>query len=122
MQTPIRKRWIRWLLGIVLGLFLIANCMAAFHAWSFTHFGPAEGSKPHDEVGLSLGQKLSALFTGVRLPRPENGALPALPYERVVLNSVRSIEGWWIPQSNNRGVVMICHGYGASKASMLEKA
>lgn len=116
-----RKRlW--WLLSVLLGLFLLANVMAAFHAWSFTHFGPSNSPKPHDEAGLSFSQKLSALFTGVRLPRPENRSLPALPYQRIVLSGPRSIEAWWIPKDSARGTVMLCHGYGSSKAAMLQQA
>src|SRR6187401_1531067 len=119
---PASNIWLRRLLWSVLGLFALLNIMAAFHAWSFTHFASADSRKPHDEVGLSFGQKLSALFSGVRLPRPENRALPALPYERVNLEGPRSIEGWWIPKDSSKGTVMICHGYGGSKSSMLSRA
>jgi pimeloyl-ACP methyl ester carboxylesterase len=120
-QSKMRKRLYR-LLWVVLGLFLLVNILAAFHAWSFTHFGPSNSRKPHDEVGLSFSQKLSALISGVRLPRPENRELSALPYQTVVLDGPRKIEGWWIPRDSSKGTVMLCHGYGSSKSMMLSRA
>lgn len=117
-----RRKWLRWLLWSLLGLFVFLNILAAFHAWSFTHFGPAESRKPHDEVGLSFGDKLKALFTGVRLPRPENRSEPGLPFERVVLSDGEKLEAWMIPADSSKGTVLLFHGYGSCKSGMLQHA
>ncbi len=101
--------------------------MAAFHAWKFTHFRPGAVQHTKDETQLSFGEKLSALFFGVSLPRPENRVKPTGRYQTIMLRSNKRIECWEIPADSPagaivRGTVVLCHGYGGAKASMLEKA
>ena len=105
---------------ITLFLFLIANFMAAFHAYKFTHFEKNAiliGKNPED---LNFTQKLNALFFGVSLPRPESDLLPGDEFRNVVVNN--EIACWEIKVPNDKGTVILFHGYGSNKASVLGKA
>jgi len=106
----------------LLALFVLANILAGFHAYKFTHFRPGGTKRTGDETSLSFGEKVVALATGVSLPRPENKTLPNQPFQTISLQSNQRIECWWMPAESAVGTVLIFHGYGGSKASMLDKA
>jgi uncharacterized protein len=101
-------------------LFIVANIIAFFHAWRFTHFS-GTGSRTNPKQ-LSAGEKVSALFFGVSNPRPANKFIPPLEFETVILQSNRRIECWSINADSAKGTVAIFHGYGGEKSSMLDKA
>jgi len=104
-----------------LALFVLANIIAAFHAYKFTHFDSDLKAGTKDELKLSIQEKMEALLFGVSLPRPEN-RLPDVPYETIILQSNKRIECWLMKADSDRGTVILFHGYGASKSSLLEKA
>ncbi len=88
-----------------------------------THFVGSGIRTPPPEK-LTLPQKAWVLLAGVRLPRPENRQTPSdfrLGYETVTFGSSDevTIEAWLIRQSTSRGVVLIFHGYGGAKDSLL---
>jgi alpha-beta hydrolase superfamily lysophospholipase len=116
------KRVLRKCGYIFLTLFVLANIMAAFHAWKFTHFSPGLAARTGDEASLSFGEKVEALLTGVSLPRPENRTWPDGAFETISLQSNKRIECWRMAADSAIGTVIIFHGYGGSKASMLDKA
>jgi pimeloyl-ACP methyl ester carboxylesterase len=123
MKVKIR-RFMKRELWSLLFLIVLANIVAAFHAWKFTHFTEGAVRCTRDEASLSFGEKAKALLTGVSLPRPELRRLPDVPYQTIKLHSNKQIECWLIPtdSSKSKGCVVLCHGYGANKATLLEKA
>lgn len=114
----------KWGLRSLLFLIILVNLVAAFHAWKFTHFESGAARRTGDEASLSFGEKAKALLTGVSLPRPELRHLPDVPYQTIMLQSNKLLECWLIPVDSARakGTVVLCHGYGANKATLLEKA
>ncbi len=70
---------------------------------------------------MSFGEKVSAVFLGVNNPRPRNRKVD-IPHEVIRLKSNKSIEAWMLNVPNPKGTVLICHGYGGEKASMIDKA
>jgi len=121
-MTTGRKKWLKrflWALGIG---FLLMNVIACFHAYKFTHFADTAVEKTGNPEKLSFGGKLKALVFGVNNPRPENRTKPSKPYETVVLQSNKRVEGWYIPVDSAKGTVVICHGFSGNKASMLDKS
>jgi len=98
------------------------NVVAIFHAYKFTHFGSRKLEKTKDAKKLTTGAKVKALFFGVSLPRPENQKVPATNYETIKLKSNKEIECWSIRTPNAKGTVVICHGFGGDKSSMLDKS
>lgn len=99
------------------------NVVAFFHAYKFTHFTTADKEKTKSPGELGTAGKIKALFFGVSNPRPVNGTAPADPYETIELQSNRKIACWYIRKDDSaKGTVIICHGYGGEKSSMLDKA
>jgi alpha-beta hydrolase superfamily lysophospholipase len=102
--------------------FLALNTIAYNHAYQFTHFtDPAAGGKIN-AYSLTGPEKLKALFMGVANPRPENKKLPAQPYEHIRLKGIRMLSCWLIPVPDPKGTVILFHGYGGEKSSLLDKA
>ncbi len=114
------KKWLRrilWSIGI---LFLLINAVAFMHAWKFTHFGSAaETRTTHD---LSFIQKIMIVLTGVNNPRPSLRSQPEVPYETLRIRSNVLLEAWLMKTEISKGTVLIFHGYGGEKSSMLDKA
>jgi alpha-beta hydrolase superfamily lysophospholipase len=102
--------------------FVLMNVIACFHAYKFTHFSSSGVQKTGNPEKLSFAAKLEALLFGVSNPRPENKSKPQRPYQQVILESHKQIEGWYIPADSAKGTVLICHGFSGNKATMLDKA
>lgn len=103
-------------------IFIIVNVIAYMHAYKLTHFTNASTVKTQSPDKLSWLKKLTTLFTGVSNPRPVNTTLPAQPFETIYLQSNKQIECWLIRHDSAKGTVIIFHGYGGHKSSMLDKA
>ena len=103
------------------------NIVAIFHSYKFTHFADDSIEKTQKPEQLSFSGKLNALFFGVNNPRPTNKTKPA-GYETIELQSNKKIECWYLNKDNYaktetvKGTIIICHGYGGEKSSMLDKA
>lgn len=109
-----------WLLGLF--VFISMNIVAWFHAYKFTHFAPATLEKTKHARALTVGGKVKALLLGVNNPRPSNETQPKQPFETVLLQSSRKLEGWHIKTANSKGTVLLFPGYSASKSLMLDKS
>lgn len=116
-----KKRMFRRVLWLLLLVFLLLNGIAFMHAYRFTHFSTQAPEKTK-EVNLSTAQKLQLLFTGVSNPKPQQKGVPARPYQTIKLQSNKKIEGWLIERDSAKGAVVLFHGYGGEKSSMLDKA
>lgn len=97
------------------------NVMAYFHAYTFTHFTDKAVIKTNAKE-LSTLQKVQALVFGIDNPRPINRKLPVQKYETIKLKSNKIIECWFIKSDSSKGTIIICHGYGGQKSSMLDKS
>ncbi|MGI4874846.1 MAG: alpha/beta hydrolase [Janthinobacterium lividum] len=104
------------------GLFLVANVVAFFHAWRFTHFTEPGGTRPTENPEqLTTAQRLDVLLTGVHIPKPTNGPLPTYPVEVVTFASANGqLEAWYaLPaQGPQRGTVALFHGYTSNKSKL----
>jgi uncharacterized protein len=120
MQIRGRRRLaikILWCLAIFI---LLLNIITYIHAYRFTHFSNV--SKVRTTEKLSTTEKLKVLFTGIKNPRPVNKFLPAHRFETVRIKSNVTLEAWVIKAANAKGTILLFHGYGAEKSSMLDKA
>lgn len=115
------KKVFKFFLWILLVFFLFLNSIAFMHAYRFTHFSERVFQKTKDS-SLELSDKVQILFTGVSNPKPQNKQTPSRPYQVVSLQSNKKIEGWLIPRDSAKGTVVLFHGYGGEKSSMLDKA
>lgn len=108
-----------WTLVIV---FFLINIVAFFHAWKFTHFAGTEVSKTKSANKLTTMDKIKTVFFGINNPRPVNNITPSQQFETVILQSNKRIECWSIKNDSAKGTVILFHGYGGQKSSMLDKS
>jgi alpha-beta hydrolase superfamily lysophospholipase len=104
------------LAAVVLG----GNAIVAAHAWRFTHFAVG-GAKTANPETLSPGDRVLVALTGVVVPRPTLGRLPA----EAGLSAASSIEAGvstWNVAGAGRGTALLFHGYGGSKSDLLDEA
>src|SRR5579871_3277165 len=116
----------RCLVVLVVALLLLVNVMTYVHARAMTTFAPGGRRSARPEELSALG-KACILLTGVNLPRPVNDKTPAefgLEYETVEIreNNGVDLEAWRIRCRDARAVVVMFHGYAASKSSLLTEA
>jgi alpha-beta hydrolase superfamily lysophospholipase len=134
-----RKKLLKGLLIVFAALFFLMNAVAFMHAYKFTHFSDGGVEKTKDPKHLSFGAKMSALFLGVANPRPVNQSLPSQHFDTLQLQSNKKLECWSIPWDSSgshrnskgthggagdtaKGTVILFHGYGGEKSSMLDKS
>lgn len=113
------KIW-RKLAWLCLLLFVLVNVISIFHAYRFVHY-VRNGGRKESTLHMSTGRKLVALFTGVRNPRPKDGALPQRPYRNLIFTNTKgdSIAAWEIRVLRAKGTIILFHGYGAGRSSLL---
>lgn len=122
MRLKIKKKGIRRMIWILVVLFVVMNVVAYFHAYRFTHFSEATISKTDSPEGLSTAEKISTLFFGVKNPRPENDRLPNSIYETVRIKGEFDLEAWHTKSDENKGTVLLFHGFSGQKSSLLDHA
>jgi uncharacterized protein len=115
-----KRKLVRRVLLALAILFLIANIIAFMHAYKFTHFTSSSVERTSNH--LSLAEKLKTVFTGVNNPRPVNKKQPNHPFETVKIKSNKELECWLIKTDSAQGTIILFHGYGGEKSSMLDKA
>lgn len=117
-----RKKIFKRGLWTLIGVFGLLNVVAIFHSYKFTQFVDEKIDKTKDPKKLTTGQKIATLVFGVNNPRPVNDKIPLTDYETVLLNSNKAIECWNIKAANPKGTIILFHGFGGNKSSMLDKA
>lgn len=120
-MTPKRK-WLRRGTRTLILVFVLMNIIAAFHSYKFTHFTESDVTKTNNPDKLSIGQKVQTLIFGVSNPRPVNNGNPSTDFTTVHLKSNRDIECWSIKTDSAKGTMVLFHGFGGEKSSLLDKA
>jgi alpha-beta hydrolase superfamily lysophospholipase len=106
--------------------FASLNFVAYRQAYTMMNF-TQHGTRTEKPEELSFFQKVKILLTGVNIPKPLNDSTPKnldLPFEvhRVKVDDQFELEGWYIPHSESNGVILLFHGYAASKSKLLPEA
>lgn len=109
-------------LRILVFIFIIMNIVAFFHAYRFTHFTDDNSEKTKSPQELSSFEKVKTLFFGVNNPKPKNTKFPTQKYKTLKLHSNKEIECWLIKTEKSKGTVILFHGYGGEKSSMISKS
>jgi len=118
----LKKTFKKIALGFLIG-FLLINVVAFFHAYKFTHFADSGVKRTKkSEADLNFTEKLNALAFGVNIPKPRNEKQPSQPFETILLKSNKEIECWSMKTDSAKGTVIIFHGYGGAKGSMIDKS
>lgn len=115
-----RKKYLKWTLYLILISIVGLNVIACFHAYKFTHFVDSNEDKTKKE--LTSAEKLKVLLFGVNNPRPKNKKHPKRDYSTFYVKSNVRIECWKINVFNSKGTIILFHGYGGEKSSLLDKS
>lgn len=123
-----RERWRLVTASLLVAAFVAVNTVAWLHARAMSRFVRTGGRTASPEK-LGVLAKARVLLTGVTLLRPENRRTPkdiGLEFQTVRFPGAKSIqlEAWFMPSAapTTNGVVLLFHGYGASKDSLLSPA
>jgi alpha-beta hydrolase superfamily lysophospholipase len=106
--------------------FVALNGLAWIQARAATHFVP-DGQPIDKLLTLPLPARLWTLASGVKIPRPQNRQTPHdhnLPYEtrQIALPNGETLEGWFVPHPQSRGVIVMFTGYAGVKDGLLTPA
>jgi len=127
MNDPVAKKkrsippYLRTIAWVVLVQLLLVNISAAIYAYRLTHFytHPPE-TKPH----RNFLQKTWALFTGPKIYKLSNEAMPSFPVDTVKLplKNGDTMHCWYsaVPQSSN--TVILFHGHSVNKSYVSDEA
>ena len=107
-------------------LFAAVNLLAWNHAKTMLEFAQS-GQRTGPPATLSLAEKLKVALLGIHIPKPQNTTYPGdfgLPCKtyRFSKEGKDTLEAWYVPAEGQRGMVLLFHGYCASKAFMLPLA
>jgi len=119
-------RLIRRSAAPLLALALLVNALAYGHARAMTRFTEG-GTRTARAETLGWATRARLLFTGATIPKPRDRRRPAdlgLPSETRRFPGAfgLSLEAWHVPHPEPRGVVVLLHGYSASKGALLPEA
>lgn len=103
-------------------IFIGINFIAFFHAYKFTHFDESTKEKTKNPKDLVLTDKIKTLLFGVDIPKPVNKILPQHTFETIKLGKDLEIDCWSIKAESSKGVVILFHGYGGEKSTLIDKA
>ncbi|MFT5679252.1 MAG: alpha-beta hydrolase superfamily lysophospholipase [Myxococcota bacterium] len=83
------------------------------------------GVRTPDPENLSTTEKLTVLFTGVRIPRPAHSRTPddlglAYTTHPLTASDGSGLSAWLVPCPDCRGVAVLVHGYAASADQLLD--
>ncbi len=124
------KRYSKRLLKIILVLFVLLNIICAFHAYKLTHFYSTEEAMPKPEQ-MGFGDKLSAIFLGVKFPKVTSVDTFSLHHETVIFKTDDSLklEAWYVDNDSAKynaispkGTVILFHGHGGKKNDVIREA
>lgn len=111
-------------LRILVVLFVLLNVIVAFHAYRFTHFYDDVDFKPIKPESMSWSDKFSFIFFGVKYGKSKNASRPSYPFETIILKTADGLklEGWYSKSDSAIGTVILFHGHGGSKSSLIPEA
>jgi len=116
------KKLFRYTIRTAVILLLLPNIVAAFHAYKFTHNDPTIRVKTKNPDQIGFAEKVKTFILGVNNPRPLNVSVPEHTFETLYLKSNKQLECWKINADASKGTVILFHGYGGQKYSLLERA
>ena len=125
-MNSVAKRGVRVLSAALLGAVVSINAVAFMQARTMTHFS-ASGERTVRPEQLSILDSAAVFISGVNVPRPQNSRTPAalgLSFEthRFWSLSGSTLEAWYVPGKDERLIVLLFHGYAASKSTVLNAA
>ena len=97
-------KWLKRIGYTIIGIFILLNIMAAFHAYKFTHFysniPPAKKTEQ-----MSAAEKASAIFFGMNYPKSKvvDSLHPTHTTIKLTTSDGLKLESWWLQQDSAKG-------------------
>lgn len=120
-----KRKILRRLLCLLLILVVLVNVVAALHAWRFTHYSDASAKiKTEEHYEYTLAEKAKLVLTGIPNARPTVTDSPKVAYQPLYLGKNNDLNCWLVPSIHDplSPVIIMLHGYGASKSSLIPKS
>jgi hypothetical protein len=117
------KRIFRLFVAGLLSAVISVNVLAFMQARAMTQFVES-GERTKRPEQLNVFEKVGVVLTGVILPRPRSSITPAkygldFQVHRFASAADVTVEAWYVPGKENLPLVLLFHGYAASKSSLL---
>ena len=80
------SKWLKRVGYTFLVLFILVNIIAAFHAYKFTHFY-ADAHPVKKPQQMSTGDKMKAIFFGIRYPKSKVVDSINIPHQTISLKT-----------------------------------
>lgn len=117
------KKLLKGLGASLLTLFLLLNVIVAFHAYKFTHFYDGNPTAKNSNL-LSGWEGTEAILFGVNYFKSKISNKPGYPYQTFQAETKDGflLDGWYIPKDSAKGTVILFHGHGGSRSSIVTEA
>lgn len=118
------KKTIKGLAITLIILFIFLNVVIAFHAYKFTHFYDNTSVVQKDSKLASGWEETEAILFGVNYTKHPPSVYPAYPFEKFSVKTGDGVvlQGWYIPKSGSKGTIILFHGHGGSRGSIVTEA
>jgi alpha-beta hydrolase superfamily lysophospholipase len=105
-------------------LFIFLNVVVAFHAYKFTHFYDNTVAPAKKAELMSGWEETEAILFGINYSKHPPSDYPAHPFNTFYTKTTDGIvlQGWYIPKSNSKGTMVLFHGHGGSRGSIVTEA
>lgn len=117
-----KNKWFKRVLYLFFLLFIFINVLAYRHVYLFTHFDSENTVSNKNYENLNFLEKKLLMLKGIRQKRPENSISPSIAHNTIVLNDKYKTHVWQLSKNEPKGTVVLFHGYGASKSSLIEQS
>ncbi len=118
------KKFFKGLAIVLVIIFIFVNVVVAFHAYKFTHFYDKNSVVAKSPAQMSGWDETEAILFGVAYSKVPLSDHPAESYSKFYTTTADGImlQGWYIPQQQPKGTVILFHGHGGNRASIVTEA
>ena len=114
----------KWILWVFLAQFVLINISGIIYGYKLTHFYEPAVKATDETPSRNVFIKTWRLFKGPVYRKITNEESPGFPYQTVHLLTKDSLvlEAWFIPLDSSKGTVILFHGLGGNKSTVLKQA
>lgn len=105
---------------MLLGI-LALTIVSYVHAYRFTHFSETTAQRT-DPKNMTVSDKIAIILTGIENPHQRDLILPQSDYKTWMIEGDKKLETWFIPNKENKGLILFYHGYAGNKSQMVSRA
>lgn len=118
------KKIFKGLAFVLITFFVFLNIVVAFHAYKFTHFYNKNTASVKKAELMSGWEKTEAMLFGINYTKLPLSNQPAHRFAKFYTTTTDGIilKGWYVPQAASKGTIILFHGHGGNRSSILTEA